>query len=142
MLYVALLYVFYLLGLIAAAPGSQLVLQSTSVKPSISWELCGEMSGHTLECGRLAVPLDYGDPTLGRASLSVMRLLAWPDKRRASIFTNPGGPGVSGTGGWHRERSLVIMEESGGEYDIVRSGANYFPGAYLIRFQLGHPGCQ
>ncbi|KZP19421.1 hypothetical protein FIBSPDRAFT_1025314, partial [Athelia psychrophila] len=71
------------------------------------------------ECGRLSVPTDYADPRAGDASLSILRLLADSDKRRGSIFTNPGGPGISGTGEHQRERALDMMEKSGGEYDIV-----------------------
>jgi hypothetical protein len=53
-------------------------------------------------------------------SLSIMRLLANPEERLGSLFTNPGGPGVQGTGEFMRMRAPEIMEQSGGQYDIVR----------------------
>ncbi|KZP14819.1 hypothetical protein FIBSPDRAFT_796394 [Athelia psychrophila] len=107
------------LGAAISLPLSQSFFHAGSTNNTISWEKCGEISGRVFECGRLSVPLDYGNPLVGEASLSILRLLADKDTRRGSLFTNPGGPGVSGTGDYQRERSLDMMEESGGEYDIV-----------------------
>lgn len=67
------------------------------------------------------MPLDYANPSVGMASLSIMRLLADPETRLGSLFTNPGGPGIQGTGDYMRWRGPEIMEQSGGRYDIVRS---------------------
>jgi hypothetical protein len=88
---------------------------------AILWKPCGNLASHALQCGRLSVPLDYANQSIGMASLSIMRLLANPERRRGSLFTNPGGPGVQGTGEYMRMRAPQIMEQSGGEYDIVRS---------------------
>ena len=98
------------------------VLSSPSqTASSISWQPCGNLASHQLECGRLSVPLDYANPSVGMASLSIMRLLADPETRLGSLFTNPGGPGIQGTGDYMRWRGPEIMEQSGGRYDIVRS---------------------
>lgn len=101
----------------------QSFLPSSQVKRSVSWEICSAStpSGHAFECGRLSVPLDYANLSIGEASLSIMRLRTDAKRRRGSLFTNPGGPGVSGTGDFHRERSQDIMEQTGRQYDIIRS---------------------
>jgi len=70
--------------------------------------------------GRLSVPLDYANLSIGLASLSILRLRAYPERRRGTLFANFGGPGVEGTGNWMRTRAPEMMEQSGGEYDIVR----------------------
>jgi hypothetical protein len=88
---------------------------------SISWKPCGNLASYALQCGRLSVPLDYANPSIGMASLSIVRMLADPKKqRRGSLFTNFGGPGIPGTGDWMRMRAPRMMEQSGGEYDIIR----------------------
>lgn len=48
-----------------------------------------------LECGRIAVPLNYEDPAAGDASIAVSRAAATGD-RVGSLLVNPGGPGASG----------------------------------------------
>jgi len=102
--------------------GTDFASQPTlSVPNTLSWKSCGHLGSHNLECGRLSVPLDYANPSTGTASLSILRLLADPRKRRGSLFANSGGPGVPGTGDWMRIRAPEMMEQSGGEYDIVRS---------------------
>lgn len=121
LLFATVLYGSQLFGLgKAVSPPSQSVFHASSSDTTISWAKCGESSGRVFECGRLSVPLDYVNPNVGEASLSIMRLLADADKRRGSIFTNPGGPAVAGTGDYQRARSLDMMEQSGGEYDIIR----------------------
>ncbi|KZP14816.1 hypothetical protein FIBSPDRAFT_935588 [Athelia psychrophila] len=121
LLFSFVLCLFQHFGLWAAisSPLSQAFFHASSTNNTISWENCGEISGRMFECGRLSVPLDYANPHDGEASLSILRLLADEDKRRGSLFTNPGGPGISGTGDYQRARSLDMMDQSGGEYDIV-----------------------
>jgi hypothetical protein len=88
----------------------------------ITWHDCGLGGNYTVECGRptLRVPLDYFNHSRGNVSLSVVRLRADPKKRRGTIFSNPGGPGVPGTGYYIRTTGVDMMRKSGGEYDIVR----------------------
>ncbi|KAF7972928.1 hypothetical protein HWV62_16588 [Athelia sp. TMB] len=121
MLLSTVIYGYYVFGLVEAISNtfSQSYFQAASRNNTLSWHKCGEISGRVFECARLSVPMDYADPSVGDASLSILRLLADANKRRGSIFTNPGGPGISGTGDHQRERSLNMMEESGGQYDIV-----------------------
>jgi hypothetical protein len=107
--------------LAGSVTASQQTLSVPNTLSSISWKSCGHLGSHNLECGRLSVPLDYANPSTGTASLSILRLLADPSRRRGSLFANFGGPGVPGTGDWMRIRAPEMMEQSGGEYDIVRS---------------------
>ncbi|KII86940.1 hypothetical protein PLICRDRAFT_274828 [Plicaturopsis crispa FD-325 SS-3] len=106
-----------------AVGGSVLQVQqpwTTSEAPNtIAWKGCGTADSHIYECGRLSVPLDYADVNKGSASLSVVRLLAHPEKRKGSLFTNPGGPGVPGTGAYNRERMRDILRKTSGNFDIV-----------------------
>jgi pimeloyl-ACP methyl ester carboxylesterase len=47
------------------------------------------------ECGELAVPIDYGQPEKGVATIALFRVRATGSKI-GSLIVNPGGPGVSG----------------------------------------------
>ncbi len=59
---------------------------------TIKWSKCG-----SLECGRLAVPLDWTDPNGATITLPLNRSKARkPDERLGSLLINPGGPGGSG----------------------------------------------
>jgi pimeloyl-ACP methyl ester carboxylesterase len=57
----------------------------------IQWRPCG--SGG--QCGELAVPIDYNNPTRGVATIAVIRFPATGAKIGSLLF-NPGGPGGSG----------------------------------------------
>jgi hypothetical protein len=96
---------------------SQNVFRSSD---NLSWTTCGSLSTYNLQCGRLSVPFDYARPNIGSFSLSIIRLLADTEKRRGSLYANFGGPGIQGTGDYFRQRAVEMMEQSGGEYDIVR----------------------
>ncbi len=43
----------------------------------------------SLSCGFLEVPLDYQDPSIGRARLAIVKANA-TGERRGSLFFNPG----------------------------------------------------
>ena len=63
------------------------------VPAAIDFSDCG--SGR--ECGTLAVPVDWADPTGPTLDLAVARVPAGdPDARIGILMTNPGGPGGSG----------------------------------------------
>jgi pimeloyl-ACP methyl ester carboxylesterase len=62
---------------------------------AIDFEGCGD----SLECGTLAVPLDWSNPSGPTIDLAVARIPAGdPDERIGVLATNPGGPGASGVG--------------------------------------------
>lgn len=70
----------------------------TSTNPNetgaIAWESCGA----NLECGYLAVPIDYSDPAKGTTSIYMVRHLALdPSARIGTLLVNPGGPGFGGS---------------------------------------------
>ncbi|QRV74200.1 Abhydrolase domain-containing protein [Ceratobasidium sp. AG-Ba] len=81
----------------------------------IHWLPCGD--GY--ECGRLLVPLDYANESVGHADLSVGRLLAKnTTSRLGSLFVNPGGPGGSGLSFLYRAGPTLagLLDD---RYDIV-----------------------
>jgi pimeloyl-ACP methyl ester carboxylesterase len=63
----------------------------------LDWHPC-TIGGTALQCGSLAVPLDYRHPA-GRKitlALSMAPATAPPDQRQGDLLVNPGGPGASG----------------------------------------------
>ncbi|MET7707205.1 hypothetical protein ABZS37_13855, partial [Micromonospora sp. NPDC005413] len=47
-----------------------------------------------LQCAKVPVPLDYGDPGGAQIELMVSRIASTkPEKRRGVLMLNPGGPG-------------------------------------------------
>ena len=92
------------LGLVvyaAAAPlASGLSPHGTRGYGKIQWEPCGDLgvNGTTeLECGSLAVPLDYTVPDSGETiDLEILRVPAPNQPSKGSVFFNFGGPGASG----------------------------------------------
>lgn len=59
---------------------------------SLKWKSCGG----GFECATAIAPLDWSDPKSEQIDLAVKRLPA-AGERVGSLFTNPGGPGGSGT---------------------------------------------
>ncbi|CAE6498713.1 unnamed protein product [Rhizoctonia solani] len=84
----------------------------------ISWTPCGNAT-IPRECGRFEVPLDYANSTAGTASLAVARLNATVSPRLGTLFVNPGGPGESGVEWVLSDDMLLILNGTGGRYDIV-----------------------
>lgn len=80
----------------ACSRGGPAVSSSPTPSPTagaIAWSVCG--SG--LQCGKLAVPLDYAHPTAGTIDIYLNRKPATdPANRIGSLLINPGGPGASG----------------------------------------------
>jgi pimeloyl-ACP methyl ester carboxylesterase len=79
----------------------------------IQWHPCG--SGG--QCGKLAVPIDYNNPTRGVAAIALIRFPATGAKIGSVLF-NPGGPGGSGV-----EFTAGVMQDLPDElrqrFDIV-----------------------
>lgn len=62
---------------------------------SITWQPCAE--DKELECGTLRLPQDYRAPKGETFDMAVVRAKTTnPSKRLGVLFTNPGGPGLSG----------------------------------------------
>lgn len=81
-------------GPTTAAPGPA---EAAYVPPPIDWGRCGPDLPRAARCGFLVVPLDHADPDGPTIRLRVSRILHTTDQRRGVMFTNPGGPGGSGT---------------------------------------------
>jgi pimeloyl-ACP methyl ester carboxylesterase len=92
------------IALAGAAPG----WAGEGTRPeTISWHDCGPGLPAGLECGEIAVPLDYGDPRGPQISLGFDRLRAQDGAHRiGSLILNPGGPGGAGT-------EVVLAEAAG-----------------------------
>jgi pimeloyl-ACP methyl ester carboxylesterase len=102
-------------ALVVAATVLPRPVASAAPAAVLHWTACGG----GLECGRLTVPLDYGNPGGGTVSVAVIRLPASnPGQRVGSLLINPGGPGRSGVA-------------------AVRDGAaQAFPSQVLARFDI------
>ena len=100
-------------AVVAAAPGPLVVAAATgpavvavagpgpgatatgSVSGTIEWRPCAQDA--TADCGTLALPIDWADPSGARFDLAVARRRAAdPAARIGSLVVHPGGPGGSG----------------------------------------------
>src|SRR3954465_8861329 len=71
--------------------------QAASATP-IHWHVCGDQLPGALQCGEIAVPLDYAAPGAAKIRLGFARLPAQgPAQRLGSLIVNPGGPGGGGS---------------------------------------------
>lgn len=97
-------------GFVDAPAGSGL---DRYTKQKIAWASC-TVGKATVECGTVAVPLDYTKPDGQAITLKLARVKASVEPKLGTIFINPGGPGGAGT-------SLVpSFQRTGLEmYDIV-----------------------
>ncbi|MGB3829243.1 MAG: alpha/beta hydrolase [Ornithinimicrobium sp.] len=58
---------------------------------------CTDVIGVPSECGTVAFPLDYDEPTGATTEVAYLRLPATdPENKIGTLFLNPGGPGGSG----------------------------------------------
>jgi pimeloyl-ACP methyl ester carboxylesterase len=69
----------------------------------VQWAPCG-----SLQCGTVAVPLDYDNPQVGTIQIAVARHPATdPAQRIGSLVIDPGGPGASGVNDLPAELSVL-----------------------------------
>ncbi|WP_165974778.1 alpha/beta fold hydrolase [Nonomuraea deserti] len=97
----------------AAANAAALGGKATEIvgKRGIAWAPCAEEP--TVECGTLAVPIDWSKPNGPTVDLTLARRKATdPSARIGSLLTNPGGPGNSGVND--------ILRSSGFSKDVRR----------------------
>ena len=85
----------------------------------IVWGKClGDPAGKS-ECGELAVPFDYDNPTVGSFTLFLTRLPATDSvKKIGSMLVNPGGPGFGGSG-VARDAEYYFSSELIERFDII-----------------------
>ncbi|MEO5873927.1 MAG: alpha/beta hydrolase [Streptosporangiaceae bacterium] len=77
------------------------LVSPVAAAPGLTWGGCRErailqQSGRELQCARLEVPLDYGNPAGPTIKLMVTRLMHTSAPYQGVMVTNPGGPGSSG----------------------------------------------
>jgi pimeloyl-ACP methyl ester carboxylesterase len=78
------------------SPTHTTVPTTTATAPTLAWASCGR--DDSLQCAKLRVPLDGGDPSKGTIDLFLEKRPAdQPGQRIGSLLVNPGGPGVPGT---------------------------------------------
>ena len=88
---------------------------------SIEWGPCADAQASTvdLECGSIAVPLDYGEPDGRSIDIALARVATpYDDERIGSLVLNPGGPGASGID-FLQSVALVMPEEISRRFDLV-----------------------
>ena len=109
-----------------------------SQPPKIQWGPCDPsvVQDPLVSCGFLEVPLDYHNPSVGKARLALVKANA-TNTRLGTVYFNPGGlpfwfdlifgyaeddcaggPGGSGLSTLNSSREL-LLEYTGGHYDVV-----------------------
>ncbi|CAE6451043.1 unnamed protein product [Rhizoctonia solani] len=86
---------------------------------NLKWTNCSLDNYPGRECTRFEVPLDWHNETAGKASLAVIRYPRIKEPKLGTLFINPGGPGGSGIVAIQSFYGDLIMQSSGGQYDIV-----------------------
>lgn len=101
-------------SLVAAA----LVGATSASAATIAWRPCKDAE-KGLECARVAVPLNWSNPSGVKISLAVIRRPASrPAQRLGTLFVNFGGPGVAGVA--TVENSGPMLDPIGrGRFDVV-----------------------
>jgi pimeloyl-ACP methyl ester carboxylesterase len=70
----------------------------------VRWKLCGNITGHELECGSIDVPMDqFSDVRYRHKTFSIPLLRMRGNNATQNLLLNPGGPGAGGAG-------LIIAE--------------------------------
>ncbi|CAE6456295.1 unnamed protein product [Rhizoctonia solani] len=86
---------------------------------NLDWKNCSIDGFPGRECTRFEVPLDWHNDQVGKASLAMIRYPAIKQPKLGTLFMNPGGPGGSGVGTVQGPDGDIIMQHSGGNYDLV-----------------------
>ncbi|CAE6531988.1 unnamed protein product [Rhizoctonia solani] len=86
---------------------------------NLKWTNCSLENYPGRECTRFEVPLDWHNETVGKASLAVIRYPRIKEPKLGTLFMNPGGPGGSGVKTLQSSYADLLMQSSGGQYDIV-----------------------
>ncbi|MET7710831.1 hypothetical protein ABZS37_32470, partial [Micromonospora sp. NPDC005413] len=87
-------------ALVAVIPAAAGEPAATKPAAGLAWVACPEdvvvppTVQLPLQCAKVPVPLDYGDPEGTQIELMVSRIASTkPEKRRGVLMLNPGGPG-------------------------------------------------
>jgi pimeloyl-ACP methyl ester carboxylesterase len=82
----------------------------------VAWESCNDGQ---LDCARVRVPRNWDAPTEGEIEIAVVRHRADNGAPIGSLFTNPGGPGVSGVGRVMQGVSGMVDPAVQESYDVI-----------------------
>jgi len=87
---------------------------------TIEWSTCDEYpEEENLECGTLAVPLNYADAEGETIDISLVRIPASSKKSKGVVLSNPGGPGSSGVDFVHGLSAEMVENIGLEDFDIV-----------------------
>lgn len=78
----------------------------------IRWTPCPSTYPASLECGRLAVPVDYNHPNRAQISLGMVRLRASTPRALGNLIVNPGGPGNSAVSVLARQKQRQLVSRN------------------------------
>ncbi|TVY85210.1 putative hydrolase [Lachnellula suecica] len=85
-----------LLSLATASSSENCTFEQISPSKALTWCPCYD----GFSCAKLDVPLDYQNPTIGRASVPMIKVPAQSNSSagpyQGMVLVNPGGPGASG----------------------------------------------
>ncbi|MFC7626003.1 alpha/beta fold hydrolase, partial [Microlunatus sp. GCM10028923] len=91
----------------------------TDYRIGMSEELTGTVSKARFSCGYGIVPLNYDEPDGPTVAVALTRLSVGDQKKKGTIFVNPGGPGGSGMGiVWNLEERLYELGMLN-DYDVI-----------------------
>jgi hypothetical protein len=79
-----------LVGLALLGSASAAYDRYAPIRTNITWASCGQNATAEYQCGEYDAPLDYNDPSVGKAIISVIKYPAQAEPRLGSIFINPG----------------------------------------------------
>lgn len=97
-----------------------LVQHVSATTEQIKWTMCQQNATIPIECGTLAVPLDYTDIEHGGTlNLELVRVNATKKEKKGSIIFNPGGPGEPGRNHLTGESGRDLLRLTGGNFDLV-----------------------
>ncbi|GGS66854.1 peptidase [Planobispora rosea] len=111
----------------AAAPGTT-APGTSGPQGAIAWDTCTDIKrpdgaapaspDPNLQCGKLAVPLDYAEPDGEKIDIALLRIRATgPGERIGSLLFNFGGPGASGVD--TLAQAAKAFGSLGARYDLV-----------------------
>ena len=95
---VSLAAVALVFGLVLALVPHGAAASDQSPRDGVTWVSCPSYMPEGVECGRLDVPIDWGQPDDPRRASIAFAVHRATGKRQGTYTYNPGGPGTSGMG--------------------------------------------